>query len=663
MKLEYFYQCTVDVPLNNSFLTYKSNELLPVGTMVCVPLGKRKTFGIIYSQLKSIPLDIPEDKIRQIAEVLPTDVFLRKPYFDFFKSVAQYYQYPLGQLIFDCYPNPKNKCAKYSPLIANEKIKSTLNPIQAKSYEILRKKALGFKKSLLFGVTGSGKSFVYEKLIRDQLADGKSVLMLLPEINLTNKFIGFYQDYLPQGTEIYCYNSGITVGKKATIWSESAKLTRPALFIGARSAVYLPIKNLGLIIVDEEHDSSFKQMDRCPYWARDVASFRAKMEDLPLVMGSATPSFESFANAQKNSVNLVTMEGRYAEQALPSISLLSTHFDHTKKELRPISEESLTILKNVLTKNEQAIIFINRLGFSSFLQCPSCGHRFNCPNCDSSLRFFKKKKILSCSHCEHQEQVPKSCPKCWCLTLEPRGSGTEKVLEFLESNISEAKICRFDRENVKTDKKSEEMLTEFSNHKFDFLVGTQMIAKGHTFPRVNTVIVLGIDNRLNVPDFRAYELAFQQIVQVAGRAGRISGQGKVYVETHNKELPFWSWVKSGDYAKFYDHEAAKRQSFLLPPFSYQAHLIVSDKNLKKLEELTLDLKHQLIKQEKLCTKVQIIGPRPASMERKKNLYSWIITLMSADRQSLHHLIAYTHLVVKQLKINNFKLDIDPQSEA
>ena len=171
MKHEYFYQCAVDVPLNNSFLTYKSNELLPVGAMVSVPLGKRKAFGVVYSQLKSIPHDIPEDKIRHVEEVLAVDVFLRKAYFDFFKSVAQYYQYPLGQLIFDCYPNPKNKLAKYSPLIANEKVKSSLNPIQAKSYETLKAQGGGFKKSLLFGVTGSGKSFVYEKLIRDQLIE------------------------------------------------------------------------------------------------------------------------------------------------------------------------------------------------------------------------------------------------------------------------------------------------------------------------------------------------------------------------------------------------------------------------------------------------------------------------------------------------------------
>ena len=655
----------VNYPLKNNGLLYYYEGELQRGQVVQVPLGKRKEFGCVISldELESKDyLETPKEKIKSILNIVP-DSKLQETELQLFEWMASYYHYSLGQVIFDCLPNElKRPRALDKTLGEGKDLEFVPNTRQKYITEEIRKGLIGFNRYLIHGVTGSGKTAVYMDLIKKTLETGKSVLFLLPEINLTPQFTTTFSRYL--NASILSYHSELSNSQKYQIWQMARANKEPTLILGVRSSVFIPLNNLGLIVIDEEHDTSFKQDDRCPYNARDVASKKAQLLNIPIVMGSATPSVESFSafHSESGKKNLFEIRERAGNAFLPSVELIDAR-EKVDKELDiwPLIPKSVTAIREALSRNEQVLVFVNRLGFANYMQCRACGHQFNCPNCSVTLRFYRRKNILACNHCEYKEPLPNQCPKCSCLTLTHKGFGTEKIQDVLVKLFPEKVIERFDREEIKTFKQLEERLDAFHNGKVDLMVGTQMLSKGHNFEKVKLVLILGIDSQLNFPDFRSSERVYQTLTQVSGRAGRYSQDGRVLIQTLNPENKLFDIVKNHDFDLFYQEELKIRELCECPPFKRLAMIHFSSRFQEKLiphvSEQVGPMLRSLIASN--FPEVTILGPRPAHIEKKSNQFSWSILLKSKDLSQLHNLLKTFENNYKSLSSVSYKIDIDP----
>ncbi len=637
---------------------------LKVGMLVNVPLGKRVVEGcVLESSIKEEQLlvDFDRSKIKAVIEKNSFDMLLSPEYFSFLEWVSNYYHYPIGMLIFDILP--KSKVAKKQrelkfikgvgeelPFDLNDKQKMAVDKIS----ESLDK---GFSKWLVHGVTGSGKSAIYIKLMSKVLTEGKSVLFLLPEINLTPQFLEYFKRFL--ATSIYSYNSSINSFDRYGLWMELVSNISAKLVVGVRSAIFLPIQNLGLIIVDEEHDNSFKQDGHCSYNARDMALKLGSLKKIPVVLGSATPSVETYyAFTSKQPTNYIPLETRAGEATMPDILMVDSKND--TEEHWPLTTKSVEEIRAALDKNEQVLVFINRLGYSAFLQCRSCGYTFKCPNCSVSLKYYQYNNQLRCSYCDYKDKAPEICPECSNLKIFKKGFGTEKVQEVLAQLFPNKRVERFDRDEITTIKKLESRLESFHSGEIDILVGTQMLSKGHNFQRVNLVLILGIDSQLNRPDFRSNERVYQLLTQVSGRSGRYSGKSNVLIQTLSPEDELFTIVKEHSFDRFYKDELAFRLPFGCPPYGKIVMIYISSRfadkvkhDSRKIADTLLKLKHQTFKT------LTVLGPRPAIIEKKANKYTWSIMLSSDNVNELHN-------VVKTIK-NGFdpstgvsiQYDIDP----
>ncbi len=630
-----------------------------------VPLGKRTALGAVLSVDESMAkdyLEAPKDKIKKILSIIPSWSLLEEE-LAVYEWMSQYYHYSLGQLIFDCLPHHlKRPRALEQTQGQNQKVEFETNTIQKEIIEALSSQTDKFKRFLIHGVTGSGKTIVYINLIQKMLSEGKSVLFLLPEINLTPQFITTFAHYL--NAPVLSYHSEISDSQKYQIWLMARNLNRPLLILGVRSSVFIPLKNLGLIIIDEEHDTSFKQDDRCPYNARDVASKKAQLLNIPLIMGSATPSLESYANFHKSetSSGLFEMKDRAGDAFLPNIELVDARDKSGKEDdMWPLVPASLLAIKEALGRQEQVLVFVNRLGFASYMQCRGCGHQFTCPNCSIALRFYKKKNQLACNHCEYHEPVPNQCGACGCMTLSHKGFGTEKVQDVLKRLIPGKTIERFDRDEIKGLKQLEQRLDDFHSGKIDLMVGTQMLSKGHNFRRVKMVLILGIDNQLNFPDFRSGERVYQTLTQVAGRAGRYSQDGKVLIQTLNPTSSLFQIVKAHEFHRFYEDELQMRDVCDCPPFKRLALVHFSsrfqDRLIPHVTETVGPMLKSLIRQH--FPDVSILGPRPAHIEKKSNQFTWSLLLKSKDLTQLHNLLKSFEINYKSVSSISYKIDVDP----
>ncbi len=657
----------VNYPLKNSGLLYFYEGELTRGQVVEVPLGKRTSLGCVISADESASSeyrDTPQDKIKTVKEILP-NWKLEEVELQLFEWMAGYYHYSLGQLIFDCLPH---HLKRPRPLEISEgeghELEFIPNPIQKSVVTSIRQGLGQFNRYLVHGVTGSGKTVVYLDLIKTTLEQGKSVLFLLPEINLTPQFISTFARYLK--APILSYHSELADSQKYQIWQMARTLKEPTLILGVRSSIFIPVANLGLIVIDEEHDTSFKQDDRCPYNARDVASKKSQLLGIPMVMGSATPSLETYsAFHQPNQIkNLFEMKQRAGDAYLPKIELIDARDKSGKEDdIWPLVPPSVRAIKDALSRGEQVLVFVNRLGFANYIQCRACGHQFNCPNCSITLRYYKKKNILACHHCEYKEPMPLDCPSCRSMTLSQKGFGTEKVQEVLQRLFPDKQIDRFDREEIKNFKQLEERLSNFHQGKIDLMVGTQMLSKGHNFEKVKLVLILGIDSQLNFPDFRSAERVYQTLTQVSGRAGRYSQDGKVLIQTLNPESSLFQIVKNHDFHQFYEDELKIRELCDCPPFKRLAMIHFSsrfqDKLISHVSEFVGVLLRDLIRQH--FKEVTILGPRPASIERKSNQFTWSILLKSKDLPQLHNLLKSFEMNYKSMSGIAYKIDIDPYS--
>ena len=552
MKL---YQVAANTPFNNSLLTYSSELELALGDCVEVPLGKRKTIGWVIGKVGDDQLE--KDKIKSILDKHDATLALSQHELELYQWMASYYHYPLGQLIADCLPKAmKRPRDKNIPPNKNFNKLAPLTPLQAEIYQELKTKInAGYSKNLVHGVTGSGKTHIYIKLIGEVIASGKSVLFLLPEINLTPQFLEKFESHLQCAISVY--SSELNASERYLLRQKLQTSDQPHVVIGVRSSIFLPFENLGLIIVDEEHDASFKQDDRCTYNARDIAIKKSSMLGIPTVLGSATPSIETYASAIKTK-NYYPLRKRIEGSTLPRIILVDQREGYNKAgsddSYWPLTAATIEAIYQAKQKGEQALVFINRLGFSSYVQCSACGHQFQCPNCSTNLRYFKTRQELSCQTCATKMAMPNICPKCSCISIIQKGYGTEKVEEVLKGALADIKVARFDRDEIKTMDQLKEVLGRFHAQEIDVLVGTQMLSKGHNFAKVNTVIILGIDQQLNFPDFRAMERAWQTLVQVSGRSGRFGEASRVYVQTHAPEHPLFAHVINHHFDEFYAQE-------------------------------------------------------------------------------------------------------------
>ena len=473
-------------------------------------------------------------------------------------------------------------------------------------------------KVLLHGVTGSGKTEIYIKLMQEMIDKGKQVLYLLPEIALTTQIINRLRHYF--GNEVGVYHSRFSDLERVEIWNTVLGKTQHnyKIILGARSAIFLPFSNLGLIIIDEEHDYSYKQFDPTPrYNARDAAIVLAGIHQGKVLLGTATPSVESYFNAQQGKYGLVNLQQRYGGMQLPKLQLIDMKKE--RKANRTHSHYSQTLIsaiENSLNKGEQVILFQNRRGFSLQLECPLCGYVPSCRNCDVSLTYHKHRSELRCHYCGYAEKMPTQCPQCKAPTLAMHGFGTEKVEEEMQFFFPNANIARLDYDSTRTKNAFQRILTDFETRKINILIGTQMITKGLDFENVSLVGILNADNMLNYPDFRSIERGFQLMMQVSGRAGRKNNEGTVLIQTRNADNEVFTYLKDHDYPTLFERLMGERRVFSYPPVMRLIRISIKHKELNKVNEASANLANTL----KNCFGKAVLGPEFPLIIRIKNLY-------------------------------------------
>ena len=468
---------------------------------------------------------------------------------------------------------------------------------------------------LLHGVTSSGKTEVYIHLIKQALDEHKQVLYLLPEIALTVQIMERLHRVF--GDRLGIYHSKYSDAERVEIWQKQMSGHPYDVILGARSAVFLPFQNLGLVIIDEEHETSFKQQDPAPrYHARSAAIMLASMYGAKTLLGTATPSMESYYNAQQGKYGLVEMKTRYQGIQLPEIQVVDVKdLKHRKMMKGAYSPQLLAAVREALENGEQAILFQNRRGFAPMIECKVCGWVPKCKNCDVSLTLHKNINLLTCHYCGYTYPVPTECPNCGSTELMGRGVGTEKVEDQLSEIFPEARIARMDLDTTRTRNAYERLITDFSTGKTNLLIGTQMISKGLDFDKVRVVGILNADSMLNYPDFRAYEHAFMMMSQVSGRAGRKGKRGLVILQTKSPELPVISQVVHNDYAGFYKDLLEERRAFRYPPFYHLINVFLKHKHDKVCQQASMEMGQML----RGWFGERVLGPDKPAVARVKTM--------------------------------------------
>lgn len=495
-----------------------------------------------------------------------------------------------------------------------EKIKP-LNEAQTDAYNHLLLQMMQHPVTLLHGVTSSGKTEIYIHLIQKAIEEHKQVLYLVPEIALTVQMTSRLQAVF--GDKLGIYHSKYSDAERVEIWKKQLSNHPYDVILGARSAVFLPFQQLGLVIVDEEHEQSFKQQDPAPrYHARSAAIILANMYKAKVLLGTATPSIETYFNAKNGKFGFVELSRRYKDIQLPQVEIVDIKDLRRRKMMKgPFSPRLLSAVREALEHGQQAILFQNRRGFAPMVECKQCGWVPKCPNCDVSLTLHKNMNILSCHYCGYTYKVPTACPCCEGTDIRGRGYGTEKIEDEISSLLPEAKIARMDLDTTRTHNAYDRIINEFSEGKTNLLIGTQMITKGLDFDKVSVVGILDADSMLNYPDFRAYEQAFMMMCQVSGRAGRKGKQGLVIVQTKNQELPIIQQVVHNDYQNFYRNVLEERKDFHYPPFYRLIYVYLKHREENVVESAGYELGSRL--REVLGNRV--LGPDKPAVARIKTL--------------------------------------------
>jgi primosomal protein N' (replication factor Y) len=523
-----------------------------------------------------------------------------------------------------------------------------------------------FEVFLLYGITGSGKTQVYIDAIRNTLAQGKDAIVLVPEISLTPQAVARFQANF--GNRIAVLHSHMSAGERYDAWRRVHR-GEARVVIGARSAVFAPVKNLGLIVVDEEHETSYKQADPAPrYHARDVAIVRAKKSNAVVLLGSATPSVESYSNAQRGKYTLLELPNRIDNVPLPAVRILDmirwrqSAPDHEGIFSRILGEK----IAEKLDKKEQIILLQNRRGFAPLIRCVSCGYVRLCDACSIAMTYHQRGNLLRCHYCNAHERAPDACPQCKGLDIIFKGIGTQKVESALHELFPQARVVRMDLDTTRGKLAHDHILREFGEHKYDILLGTQMIAKGLDFHKVTLVGVVSADTGLLMPDFRAGERTFQLLTQVAGRAGRRNLPGEVIIQTYSPDDVCMSCAREHDFKKFYEYEVREREALRFPPFSRLALILFRHRDNERIRGIAQDFAALL---KKTGGPFRVFGPTPSPLERIQNEFRWQVLIkndMAKDpsahqtRATLNRVAEFFHKANRHSRVRMI-VDIDPMS--
>lgn len=535
--------------------------------------------------------------------------------------------------------------------------------------ESIRKMELEFaekNKILLHGITGSGKTEIYIHFIKKTLQEGKQILFLLPEIALTSQIVNRLRGYF--GNKVGVYHSKFNEFERVDIWNavlntKENNADKFSIILGARSSIFLPFNNLGLVIIDEEHDTSYKQFDPSPrYQARDAALYLANMHGAKTILGSATPSLESYHMATQEKYGLCTLNERFGKAVLPEIMVVDMKEQQAKKLIKShYSSILLEHIKIALDKKEQIILFQNRRGFSARIECDDCHYVIPCNSCDVSLTYHKNSNLLRCHYCGYKIEIPKTCPVCNSLKLSTKGFGTEKIEEELQIFFPDAKIARMDYDSTRSKNAYQKIVQDFEQKNIDILVGTQMITKGLDFDAVSIVGIMNADNLINFPDFRSFERSFQMMAQVSGRAGRKEIPGKVIIQSYNPKHRILELVCENNFDAMYQTQIAERKAFLYPPFVRMLKISIKHADFKILNRAA----DTLAKMIHAGTKLNVIGPEFPLIGRIKNLYIKEILLklpknntQKIYKQKINEIIEQFE-TISEFKACRISKDVDP----
>lgn len=652
----------LDLPLHRLF-DYVAAEAstADVGLRVRVPFGRGEKIGIIVEVADGS--DWPLEQLKVAGEILRDVPPLPADFLRLCEFASSYYQAAYGEVLLQALPaglkrlDPPTRRNVRPAKITESVPRPELTGEQAVAVAAIDP-AAGFAAHLLHGVTGSGKTEVYLQLIREALEAGKQALILIPEINLGPQTLARFEQRF--NARIALLHSAVNDRERLDAWL-AARDGEADIIIGTRSALFTPMKNPGLIIIDEEHDGSYKQQEGLRYHARDLALVRARQENIPIVLGSATPSLESLHNAYTGRYGLLRLNHRAGGAQAPRFLRLDV-------KSRPldsgISGPMQQAIGQTLAAGQQVLVFLNRRGFAPTLLCHDCGWMSECPRCDARMTVHQRSGELRCHHCGYDERVPRQCPQCNKVDLRPVGAGTERAEERLSILFPDYPVLRVDRDSTSRKDAMNQLFATIQRGQPCILVGTQMLAKGHHFPRVTLVAILDADGGLFSGDFRASERMAQLIVQVAGRAGRAEEPGRVIIQTHLADHPLLVQLTEQGYFAFAEQALSERRAAGLPPFAHLA-LLRAEAHKPGQAEGFLDeacaAAEQLLAEHNLHG-IELLGPVPAPMERRAGRYRAQLLLQANARAPLHRLINAWLLLLEHMPSGRqvrWSLDVDP----
>ncbi len=647
-------EVAIPVPLNKTF-DYLSDQKVDIGVRVKVPFGRKKVVGIVLGSKEKSEFD----KLKSVEEVLDKKPILDKTILDFLFWSAKYYHHPIGEVISTALPKNLRlgKDAKIKKVIGLpkevEKPDFETTDEQQTIIDQILKDTNNYHGFLLHGVTGSGKTEVYLHITQAMLDLGKQVLVLVPEIGLTPQMVSRFESRLE--TNVVAIHSQLNETQKLDAYL-MAKNTDAGVVLGTRSAIFTPMPNLGLIIIDEEHDNSFKQQSSFRYSARDLSFIRAKQANIPLVLGTATPSLETLKNSLDSKLTRLTLANRAGGATLPKVSLI----DMRSNTDGALSKLLIEKMQQHLNSGKQVMLFINRRGYAPVFFCTECGWKSGCSHCDSSMIYHRHINRLKCHHCGDEKIPEQICPECGERKLEVYGYGTERLEETLESHFSNTPIIRIDRDTTRRKKAFSQHLDRINSGEPCIIVGTQMLAKGHDFSNLAMVGILDIDAGFLSINFRATEYLAQLLIQVSGRAGRNTEQGEVVIQTRYPNHPMFSYVLSNRYTQYASQLLKQRMCAVMPPFAHQALLCANAKVKQNAEDFLREVA-TLLKNIQMNS-VEIWGPVSSVIEKKSDYYYFNLYLQSTDRSALHQMLSTFNQHTESLKLKNkvrWYLDIDP----
>jgi primosomal protein N' (replication factor Y) (superfamily II helicase) len=639
---------------DTNVLTYSSESLVLPGILAIINLRNKKCTGLVLKEVAK-----PKFETKEIVETLFNKPVLTLEMIELAHWISKYYSATLVSVLNTMIPSGITKkrrltTPKQSTEVSDSQKK--LTPDQQHIFSEIEKD-LSQRPQLIFGVTGSGKTEIYLQLIQKELELGHGVIVLVPEVSLTPQAMERYSARF--GNRIAVLHSYLKETERFASWKAVLDGEKD-IVIGSRSALFAPVKNLGLIIIDEAHENSYKQDQTPRYDATKVAEKMKQLTKCGLVFGTATPSIEMYYRAENGDLGLRILNKRIVQDVMPDVEIVDMRHEFQYGNKSIFSEKLQAAIRETLAAKGQIMLFINRRGMSTFVSCRDCGYVMQCPNCDIPLTFHYDNMRLTCHHCGHTEAPAVQCPKCKSMAIKYFGSGTQRVEQEIKKLFGEVRVSRMDKDTTKTTGAHEILYNNFAQNDVDIIIGTQMIAKGWDIPNVRLVGIVSADAMLNYPDFHANERAYNLITQIAGRTGRGEHEGKVIIQTYTPENPVFEAVQKHDYQLFYKRELQSRQELHYPPFAKMVKLLYNNESNEEAETKATELA-EILQNEGIYGQlgIETVGPSPAFLPRLNRNFRWQIAL-KITKPNENNQIKLIDYLEKNMD-NNWSIDIDPVS--